>query len=69
LVRGIIDANWMAQNSIFVLGVTNRNQAVAESLAGNDILGHVIEIEELGFVDPGLWDDTSWGTLMDDFGS
>jgi hypothetical protein len=59
----------MAQDPIFVFGVTNRDEAVAEGLAGNDILGHVIEIEQLRFVDPGLWNDTSWGTLMDDFGS
>lgn len=59
----------MTENAVFVVRAADRDEAVAEGLTGDDILGENIEIEESRLVDVALSDDTARGALVDDFGT
>lgn len=50
----ILDAHWMAENSILVFRITDRDISIAKGLPRDYVLGHRLEVEEAGLVDSGL---------------
>lgn len=65
LVFLVFDADGMAEDAVFVVGVTDCDVPVTECLSGNNVLGHGLEVEETGLVYAWLGDDASWRALVD----
>jgi len=65
----ILDADWVAEDAVLIVGIADGNVTVAEGLAGNDVFGHRLKVKQTWLVNIRLWDNTSWRALVDDSGS
>lgn len=71
LVLGVSNGHRQAQHRVLALGLIDRDEAIEEGLARDDVLLHYIKVEQAGLPlrTGALWHDAPGGRLSNDLGS